>query len=226
MLLSTIRSFQHAPEAEPQLDDHEVHLWLLVLDGSPSPREVTAVAQATLTKRLMHYSATDRPPEILRGEHGKPYAPALAGLDFNLSHARNHVLLAFARNQPLGVDLERLDREHAVEDLARRFFAPAEADALQRLPPSQQLSAFLRLWTCKEAVLKAIGAGLSFGLSRVAFELSGDGVPTGLGQLAPEAGTPPEWCVTPLEPAPGFTGALAWKGLPRKVRAFQIQADA
>jgi 4'-phosphopantetheinyl transferase len=187
---------------------------------------VTAAAQSALTKRLIHYSGTHRPPEILRGEHGKPYAPALDGLDFNLSHARNHVLLAFARNQPLGVDLERLDREHAVEDLARRFFAPMEADALQRLPPSHQLPAFLRLWTCKEAVLKAIGAGLSFGLSRVAFELSGDGVPTALAQLAPEAGAPPEWCVTPLEPAPGFTGALAWKGPPRKVRAFRIEADA
>lgn len=226
MLQSTIRSFQHAPEAEPHLDDREVHLWLLILDGSPSPREVTAAAQSALAKRLMHYSGTDRPPEIRRGEHGKPYAPALDGLDFNLSHARNHVLLAFARNQPLGVDLERLDREHAVEELARRFFAPAEADALKRLPSSRQLPAFLRLWTCKEAVLKAIGAGLSFGLSRVAFELSDDGIPTGLGQLAPAAGTPRDWCVTLLEPTPGFAGALAWKGPPRKVRAFRIETNA
>jgi len=226
MLQPTIHSFQHASDRAPPLADGEVHLLLLVLDGNPSPREVTAAAQSALMKCLMRYSGTNRPPEILRGEHGKPYAPGLDGLDFNLSHARNHVLLAFAHNQPLGVDLERLDREHAVEDLARRFFAPAEADSLKRLPSPQQLPAFLRLWTCKEAVLKAIGAGLSFGLSRVAFELSDDGIPTGLGQLAPAAGMPRDWCVTLLEPAPGFAGALAWKGPPRTVRAFRIEADA
>jgi 4'-phosphopantetheinyl transferase len=219
-------TFTRAPDDTPPLADGEVHLWLLVLDGNPTPREVTAAAQSALIARLMRYSNTHHPPEILRGEHGKPHAPSLAGLDFNLSHARNHVLLAFARNQPLGVDLERIDRRLALEDLARRFFAPAEADALDRLSDDERLPAFLRLWTCKEAVLKAIGAGLSFGLERVVFELGADGIPSGVTGLAPEAGAPPEWSVSLLEPAPGFVGAAAWRGPPRTIRAFLANTDA
>ena len=225
MLPSAIRTFTPARHGVPPLPDGEVHLWLLVLDGNPTPREVTAAAQSALLTHLMRYSDTHHPPEILRGEHGKPYAPSLPGLDFNLSHAKNHVLLAFARNQPLGVDLERIDRRLALEDLARRFFAPEEADALDRVPADERLPAFLRLWTCKEAVLKAIGAGLSFGLERVVFDL-GAGAPAGLIGLAPEAGAPPDWSVSLLEPAPGFVGATAWKGPPRTIRAFLADADA
>ena len=225
MLQSAIRSFTPVPDGAPPLTDGEVHLWLLVLDGNPTPREVTAAAQSALLTHLMRYSDTHLAPEILRGEHGKPYAPSLPGLDLNLSHAKNHVLLAFARNQPLGVDLERIDRRLAIEDLARRFFAPEEADALDRVPADERLPAFLRLWTCKEAVLKAIGAGLSFGLERVVFDL-GAGVPAGLISLAPEAGAPRDWSVSLLEPAPGFVGATAWKGPPRTIRAFLADADA
>lgn len=220
------QTFTRASDDAPPLEDGEVHLWLLVLDGNPTPREVAAAAQSALAARLMRYSNTPDPPEILRGEHGKPYAPSLAGLDFNLSHARNHVLLAFARNQPLGVDLERIDRRLALEDLARRFFAPEEADALDRLSDDERLPAFLRLWTCKEAVLKAIGAGLSFGLERVVFGLGADGIPTGVTGLASEAGAPAEWSVSLLEPAPGFLGAAAWRGSPRTIRAFLADTDA
>ena len=226
MRQSSIRTFTPARDRAPPLADGEVHLWLLVLDGNPTPREVTAAAQSVLVTRLMRYADSHLPPEILRGEHGKPYAPSLPGLDFNLSHAKNHVLLAFARNQPLGVDLERIDRRLALEDLARRFFAPEEADALDRVPADERLPAFLRLWTCKEAVLKAIGAGLSFGLERVVFGLDPGGAPAGLIGLAPEAGAPPDWSVSLLEPAPGFVGATAWKGPPRTIRAFLADADA
>ncbi|MGH8173311.1 MAG: 4'-phosphopantetheinyl transferase family protein [Rhodanobacteraceae bacterium] len=174
----------------------------------------------------MHYADLDRAPEIQRGEHGKPFAPELEGLDFNLSHARNHVLLAFARNQPIGVDLERLDRVLAVDELARRFFATTEANALDAIDPAQRPGAFLHLWTCKEAVLKAIGAGLSFGLGRVVFELLPDGSPGRLCEVASEVGSATDWCISRLEPAPAFTGALAWNGPPRKVRAFRSDPDA
>ncbi len=208
----------------PLLADDDIHLWLLVLDGAPNHRDVTAATHVFLGKLLARYSGIAAPPEIARTERGKPYAPALAGLDFNLSHARDHVLIAIARNQPLGVDLERVDRRIEIVDLARRYFARAEADALEALAEAARAAAFLRLWTCKEAVLKAIGEGLSFGLDRVAFTLAADGIPIGPVVLAIEAGPPDEWRVALLEPAAGFLGALAWRGPPRHIRTFLAPA--
>jgi phosphopantetheine--protein transferase-like protein len=71
------------------------------------------------------------------------------------------VLIAIARAQPLGVDAERIDRNIEVENLARRFYSREEADALAALPEPLRRAAFLRVWTCKEAVLKALGARLT-----------------------------------------------------------------
>ena len=210
----------------PPLGADEVHLWLRTLDGAPNHREVTAAAHALLTRLLVRYAGLAQAPEIARGEHGKPYAPTLPGVDFNLSHARDHVLIAIARNQPVGVDLERIDRRIETQDLSRRFFARAEADALDALPEAARLPAFLRLWTCKEAVLKAIGEGIGFGLDKVAFALDGYGMPDGPAHIATEAGPREEWQVALLEPAAGFLGALAWCGPPRHIRAFLAGADA
>jgi 4'-phosphopantetheinyl transferase len=217
--------FRAAP-AQLLLAHDEIHVWRLILDETLRPREVTAATHAFLGRLLMRYASLDVAPEIARSERGKPYAPALAGIDFNLSHAREHVLIAIARAQPLGIDIERIDRRIEVDDLARRFYSGQEADALGALPESLRLAAFLRVWTCKEAVLKALGAGLSFGLERVAFGIDSRGVPTGLAALAPEAGAADEWRFVLLDPAPGFLGALAWRGGPRSVRAFVADSDA
>ena len=135
------------------------------------------------------------------------------------------MLIAIARGQPLGVDIERIDRDVDVGGLSRRFFAVAEADALDALPETLRAEAFVRLWTCKEAVLKALGEGLAFGLDRVALALDGAGVPTELAALATEAGLSDAWQLALLEPAPGFLGALAWRGGPRTIRAF-VATDA
>jgi len=209
----------------PALDDASVHLWLLAIGHAPDHRAVAAGAHALLGRLLATYAGLDHPPVIARTGRGKPYAPALAVIDFNLSHARDHALIAIARGQPLGVDLERVDRKLDAHDLARRFFSKREADALDALPEAQRATAFLRLWTCKEAVLKALGAGISFGLDRVAFELDATGSPTAIAEIAPEAGDAAGWRVALLEPTPGFLGALAWHGAPRQIRAFVAAAD-
>jgi len=210
-----------SPTSPPLLANDDIHVWLLVLDPALKPREVTTAAHSLLKKLLMRYADLDRAPEIARSERGKPYAPTLAGIDFNLSHARDHVLIAIARAQPLGIDLERIDREIRIEDLARRYFSSTEAEALETLPAELRLPAFLRLWTSKEAVLKALGAGISFGLEKVSFALDAVGNPTGLLDIAPEAGPREKWQIASLEPAPGFLGAIAWHGPPRRIRTFR-----
>ena len=206
----------------PPLGPDNVHVWHVALDAALKPREITAAAHAVLGRLLMTYANLDAPPAIARTERGKPYAPSLPQIDFNLSHAREQVLIAVAREQPVGIDLERVDREIEIDDIARRYFSRAEAQAIEALAPERKLAAFLRLWTCKEAVLKALGEGISFGLERVAFALDADGAPSRVSDIAPEAGRPDDWRIVRIDPAAGYFGALAWRGGPRRVRAFSV----
>jgi 4'-phosphopantetheinyl transferase len=209
----------------PPLGSADVDVWLLAIEHAPDHRAVAAAAHALLGRLLASYGGLEHPPIIARTGRGKPYAPALAGIDFNLSHARDHALIAIARAQPVGIDLERVDRVLDAGNLGRRFFSTREAAALDALPEPQRATAFLRLWTCKEAVLKALGAGISFGLDRVSFDLDPAGRPSAIADVAAEAGPAAGWQVSLLEPAPGFLGAVAWHGAPRQIRTFLAGPD-
>lgn len=204
----------------PPLVDDEIHLWFFSVAAATPARAVAAQARTALEHLLAAYSPGAQAPRIERGPRGKPYAPELPGLEFNLSHAGAHVALAFARGQALGVDLECHDRRLSLDDIAQRFFAPAEVRALHALDASAKRVAFLRLWTHKEAVLKALGEGLAFGLDRVEFALGGDQRVSGLLRIANEAGAAADWRLRAFEPLPDVAGALAWRGPARVLRAF------
>ncbi len=95
-----------------------------------------------------------------------------AELCFNWSHSGTWALAAVARHVPLGVDLECRQRKVNALPLAQRFFADSEFRYLQGLPSEIRAAAFLRLWTGKEAVLKALGRGISSGLDKVVLSVS------------------------------------------------------
>jgi 4'-phosphopantetheinyl transferase len=84
------------------------------------------------------------------------------------------VVVAVGRVARLGVDVEAADKRVSLP-VARRYFSPREAAALDALPPEARPHQFLRLWTLKEAYLKAIGEGLPGGLDRMTFTLHTDG---------------------------------------------------
>lgn len=219
----TADAFVHRDRPPPLLPD-EIHLCSMAFAPGASPRAVTDAARTVLDRLLSGYAGTDHVLEIARGAYGKPYAPASLGLDFNLSHAGHHVLLAFARGQELGVDLERDERRLSLLEIARRFFAPDEAEALERLPADARLPCFLQLWTRKEAVLKALGQGLNFGLDRLTFAVGTDGEVGALRRIAAEAGPAAEWRLCAVQPAPGLIGALAWRGPARSLQTFTLAA--
>lgn len=159
-----------------------------------------------------------RAPEDLvfsYGEHGKP---ALAGIadapHFNLSHSEDIAVLAVASRE-LGADVEMI--RPLQEDVAGRFFSDAEIAALQALPAADRRAGFYRCWTRKEAVIKALGSGLSLPLKT--FDVS-VGEEARLTRLHGSPDAARGWCLAHLEPAPGYVGALACEtgGLKPKVR--------
>lgn len=98
------------------------------------------------------------------GPHGKPSLAENCGLKFNLSHCEDAALLAVAADVEVGVDIERLRAFDDAERLAAQFFAEGERSAFLAAPPEKRDAGFLRIWTRKEAYVKALGEGLSLPL--------------------------------------------------------------
>lgn len=104
---------------------------------------------------------------------GKPRLAGPAGrvLEFNLSHSGSRALIGLAGTAAIGVDIEQVRTIPDAVRIARAHFAADEAAALARLPPDAIEPAFFGLWTRKEAVVKALGTGLSLPLDRFSVTL-------------------------------------------------------
>lgn len=204
----------------PALGDDEVHLWLIERPPGLAARAVSVAAHAEVGRLLMAYSGSAAPPALARDTHGKPYVLDAGYPHFNLSHGGERIAIAFARGCAVGVDVEATQRRHSPLELAERFFAADEARALAAFEASDVQGAFVRLWTCKEAVLKALGRGIAFGLDRLRFDFEGTD-PRALVAIAEEAGDVGEWQVTRFDAGSGHAGALAWRGPRLRVRAMR-----
>lgn len=144
-------------------------------------------------------------------EFGKPSVLAsetCTDLSFNTSHSGALALIAVGRSVQLGIDIE-LQRS-GVETLAiaAQFFAAAELASLAALGPHAQIAGFFNAWTRKEAVVKALGGGLSIPLN--AFEVSlRPGEDPEILRWDIAGGDARRWRMHHLEPASGYVGALA-----------------
>ena len=108
--------------------------------------------------------------ELSEGDAGKPRLACEAGLSFNVSHSGSLALIGLTRIGAIGVDIQTARAPRTARGLARRCFHRVEARTLCSLPPPLQADAFLRCWTVKEAVVKALGVGLAERLDRVVVE--------------------------------------------------------
>jgi 4'-phosphopantetheinyl transferase len=118
-----------------------------------------------------HLGIAPRDVSFVKGEFGKlelDHQAAAGVLRFNLAHSGEWLLFALARDRELGVDVEQHRAMSDAIQIARRFFAPPEVEALEALDPALHHDTFFRVWTRKEAIVKATGQGISAGLERFA----------------------------------------------------------
>lgn len=142
---------------------------------------------------------------------------------FNLSHSGEFALLAAALGAPLGVDIEEKRPLKDLEQVAERFFSPAERSVLAKADePSEDL--FFAIWTRKEAVIKTLGHGLAMPLA--AFDVCEPGhwhtAPIFRPQELDGVSIPGDgWQVHALAVPPGYAGALATvSALPARLRRY------
>jgi 4'-phosphopantetheinyl transferase len=148
----------------------------------PAGRHQQLVTRALTRQVLSHYRPEVAPADwrFERGEHGRPaiassMPEAARTMNFNLAHTKGLVAMAVGCVPALGVDVERTDHA-APMAVAQRYFSPAEVTALGALPGGEQHQRFRRLWTLKEAYLKALGTGVAGGLGSMTFRFEPDGV--------------------------------------------------
>ena len=149
--------------------------------------------------------------DLLREPRGRPrLGPRHAGFDCSWSHSGDGLLIVLGEGVEVGADCERVHARPRALELARRFFTAPEHDWLGAFEagPARDL-AFLRLWCAKEAVLKAHGHGLSFGLEKLRFAESGTAL--ALVECDAALGPVPAWSVYEFAPAPGYVATLAWR---------------
>ncbi len=114
-----------------------------------------------LLSELLHTHPSDI--KIHRNPFGKPYIED-ARVWFNTSHSGDVVAVAISQMGVIGVDVESVSRHSCGMAIADRFFHASEAERLRNTPEEQFSEHFAKLWTGKEAIVKASGAGIAYGL--------------------------------------------------------------
>jgi 4'-phosphopantetheinyl transferase len=131
---------------------------------------------------------------------------------FNLTHSQGLALCAVSCNRLVGVDLEYIRPISDVLALAKRYFSSNEYQVIRSLPPHQMQEIFFRYWTCKEAYLKATGAGIAQ-LEQIEVLLS-PGEPAKLK-------IDEQWSLLELVPADNTVAAVAVEGCDLNLSAWQ-----
>jgi 4'-phosphopantetheinyl transferase len=227
MIFTTMMT-QRLDSLRPQpLLDSDLHIWRAALNASPdelayyesllSPDEHARAErfhflndrQRYITGRgilrmLAGFYLDLEPADIFfeYGLYGKPTLQQHA-LQFNLSHSIDQAIYIFGWDSPLGIDMEQIRWLEGADDLAARYFSKSEIAWLRSLNGGAKLQAFFRLWTCKEAFLKAHGSGLNISLDQVEVPFEAD---------VDEEITIGEWSIRTFVPLAGFLASFAGTG--------------
>ena len=149
------------------------------------------------------------------GCNGKPQLTGSSGstaLQFNLSHSDAFALCAVTLHRNVGVDIERIRQDIAVEQIARQFFSQGEISSLERLHDNSLYETFFRYWTRKEAVLKATGDGISFSMNKVDVSVSSDQILTPVVLPDGKHGST-QWHVLDLFPNEDYAASVVVEGV-------------
>ena len=140
------------------------------------------------------------------GNFGKPALIAGGGLSFNLSHSQGLALYAVTRNREIGIDVESINENVAIERIAKKVLTQSETLFLNALTPRLRPVVFYRFWTRREAFVKASGKGLF---------ITNDKTPVSLEVRKKE------WSLFSLPVTFGYAAAVAAEGSVSNLRCWQ-----
>jgi len=230
---------------------HDVDVWLISCDSvnqidssagllSPEERERAARFHReldrnrfrvthTATRMILAQYLNVEPRELrfVAQAGGKPEFDSpfrSAGIQFNLSHSSELALLAVAREATVGVDVEWIDPDLRIGEVAERFFSAAEVSVLNALPAEERVEAFFSCWTRKEAYIKALGEGLSVPLD--SFEVAfGSQRAAALVAVRSNPAELSRWSMYDLKVPEGYKAAVVVEGTAHRIRQFRWPSE-
>lgn len=178
------------------------------------------IAGRGILRQLLSRYLSIHPKSIVfeYNKYGKPHLE-YSDLQFNISHSGGVGVFGFTEKHLIGVDVELIKPDMDLLNVAEHFFAKKEIEQLLSLPSNRQCEGFFNCWTRKEAIIKAIGHGLSFPLNDFQVSL----LPEHPAQLLATYWDEKEvenWSLQSFEPKPNYIGALALRNKRKRVQYF------
>ncbi|KAB8031077.1 4'-phosphopantetheinyl transferase family protein [Fluviispira multicolorata] len=123
-------------------------------------------ARSILKLLISNYLSLDA--KNIHFSYSKYFKPFLAinknllNLKFNMTHAGNWISYAFTLEDEIGIDIEEYKNDFDMTGSAKLVFSPEEFCLWQELPENEKCASFFHIWSCKEAIMKAIGLGFHY----------------------------------------------------------------
>ncbi len=218
-----IDSLKGAPR---DLPSNDIHCWLIsletdagdgLLDASERDRASRFrfdrdrrrfVAGHDAIRRVLarYHDAAPQDLEFVIEEGGRPSLNG--GVNYNYSRSEEWGLLAVSRAAVLGADIEAVRMSDDLADVARQHFSVAERSALDTLSGGAWADGFFNCWTRKEAVVKAMGVGLSAPLDSFDVSLKPNDQPEIL-RADGDSAMARDWALRAFKPLNGYCAAIA-----------------
>ncbi|XP_022150438.1 uncharacterized protein LOC111018594 isoform X2 [Momordica charantia] len=130
-----------------------------------------ALVRTSISRYLTHCQIDPQALKFKKNMFGKPELDwqnsseqCLPPLQFNISHTSSLIACGVTLNSSIGIDVEEKTRKikNDIVAFAKRYFSPNEIEVLSAISdPESQRQEFIKLWTLKEAYVKALGRGFS-----------------------------------------------------------------
>jgi 4'-phosphopantetheinyl transferase len=140
-------------------------------------------------------------------------------LQFNVSHSEHLGMFAFSTGKELGIDVELIQEIPNLNQIVDICFSEFEKEWFYDSEPSLQKELFYKVWTCKEAFIKAIGTGLSFPLNEIEFIINNNKT-IELQSVRGDQSYWGKWNIYTFNPLPNFISSLVMETNELKIRRY------
>ncbi|MGS2718104.1 4'-phosphopantetheinyl transferase family protein [Eionea flava] len=134
--------------------------------------QTTYAALKSITSAYIPVASRDN-IQFVADRFGKPrLIDESIPLQFNLSHSEGRIVIGFAAQQAIGIDIEKIQARRNMRAIAERYF---HSDEWENQVQQDALGAeryFYKLWVLKEAFIKAEGKGFAIPLHQFYFDFS------------------------------------------------------
>ena len=155
-----------------------VMIMLMISMTNTNKKQLHSYAHKMLREamKLRNVNYTEDTP-ITQNKMGKPSLADRPDIHYNLSHAEG-IAACMISDFECGIDCEKV-RDFR-PNVVKRVFSENEKAMFEDTPDSEKALLFFRLWTLKEAYVKAIGVGISYPMNEAEFSFSGTDIVTNI----------------------------------------------